>query len=323
VTGLSCLATILNPNGLGAWLYPFTLMRHQGMLDLVAEWHSPNFHLTAMRPYELLLLLAVGAAGLSRARRAPADLLLLVALIHASLVSLRHMPVFTLVAAPLAAEYLAATLAEAAAWLQSRRSARARRAAASGPTRSGWSTTLALVLAAAAIVAGMLGEWQRIPAGGWFDYCAMMDHFPKRACDFLARQNWDARLFNKYNWGGYCVWRLYPKYQVFIDNRAEVFFDTSFDDYKSISRCRDGWPKLLDKWSIDTVLMKRRDLVAQLLARTAGWQVAYQDEQAIVLHRDRSPSGQRPGGQEAGVNDGALRPASASLEPAEDSPDLH
>src|SRR5262249_60330877 len=130
VTGLSFLAALVNPAGIGAYLYPFTLMGHQRMLDTIAEWFSPNFHYLWLRPYELLVLLLIAGLGLSRARGGRlatgdlADLLLAVALVHASLYSTRHVPVFTVVATPLIAGHLAVALAAAGAWLRERRPAR-------------------------------------------------------------------------------------------------------------------------------------------------------------------------------------------------------
>jgi hypothetical protein len=278
VTGLSFLAALLNPAGIGAYLYPFTLMGHQRMLDTIAEWFSPNFHYLWLRPYELLVLLLIAGLGLSRGRRGRmatgdlADLVLAVALVHASLFSTRHVPVFTVVATPIIAGHLAVALAAAGTWLRERRLGGGR----------AWATAGATV----ALLFGLAHEWQRVPRSDWFGYCTQNSAFPKRACDFLARQNWNPRLLNEYTWGGYCIWQLYPKYQVFIDGRAEVYFNKAFGDYDHLAHCAAGWGDLLDEWSIDTVLMPPTDAIARALPTTGEWHVAYQDEQAVILRRN-------------------------------------
>jgi hypothetical protein len=278
VTGLSFLAALLNPAGIGAFLYPFTLMGHQRMLDTIAEWFSPNFHYQWLRPYELLVLLLIAALGLSRGRRARAaigdlaDLVLAVALVHASLYSTRHVPVFTVIATPIIAGHLAIALAAAAAWLRER--------------GFGGGRGLAMGVATVALLFGLGHEWQRIPRSNWFDYCTERSAFPTRACDFLARQNWNPRLLNEYTWGGYCIWQLYPKYQVFIDGRAEVYFNKAFGHYDHLANGKPGWGDLLDEWSIDTVLMPPTSALARALPTIGGWHVAYQDEQAVILRRD-------------------------------------
>ena len=101
------------------------------------------------------------------------------------------------------------------------------------------------------------------------------------------RQNWNPRLLNEYTWGGYCIWQLYPKYQVFIDGRAEVYFQKAFGDYDRLAHCAAGWGDLLDEWAIDTVLMPPTSAIARALPTTGEWHVVYQDDQAVILRRNR------------------------------------
>ena len=141
-----------------------------------------------------------------------------------------------------------------------------------------------------ALVFGIRQEWRRIPHRDWFAYSTELPGFPKRACDFLARQKWSHRLLNDYNWGGYCIWQLSPRYQVFVDGRAEVYARKAFGDYDRLVSCRAGWGDLLDEWEIETVLMPPTALLARALPTTGEWRVAYRDEQAVILRRkERAP----------------------------------
>jgi len=45
-------------------------------------------------------------------------------------------------------------------------------------------------------------------------------YYPERAADFLEEKVPSARIFNSYNIGSYLLFRLYPKFKVFIDTRG-------------------------------------------------------------------------------------------------------
>jgi hypothetical protein len=124
-----------------------------------------------------------------------------------------------------------------------------------------------------------------LPGGSWFDYSTRLDTFPVRACDFLLSHPKGARLFNHYSWGGYCIWRLWPRYRVFIDGRAEVYFETSYADNRAILTMQPGWERMLHAWGVETVLMPADALMARVLSERPGWRRIYADECAVVLER--------------------------------------
>ena len=68
-------------------------------------------------------------------------------------------------------------------------------------------------------------------------------------------------MFNEYDWGGYLLFRLYPKYRVFIDGR--VVRPDVFGDYRTIvsasmdtSNGRHSSIDLLEKYKIDFVIQR-------------------------------------------------------------------
>jgi hypothetical protein len=125
------------------------------------------------------------------------------------------------------------------------------------------------------------------PRGSWFARCAGLGYFPTRAVEYLASQPGGGRLFNEYGWGGYCDWRLWPKYRVFIDGRAEVFFHTSYWDYQKISGMEPGWQDRLRRWGVDTILIRSDAWLAKALAEQADWRRIYADNDAVIYRRAR------------------------------------
>jgi hypothetical protein len=272
VIGLSAVLSVLQPNGLALLRYPFMLMGHQVVMGFVQEWLSPNFHNDWVKPYEVLLLLALGGFALARRSIWLGDLILLIGLAHMSLFSIRQIPIFVLVCVPILAEPIADILRRTEEWLR-----------ADG--RLGATALLTTALALAIVAFGYALELRDIPRRGWFDYAGMMSSFPVRACDAIDAHDWNGNLLNDYKWGGYCIWRWYPRRKVFIDGRAEVYFKTSFDDYYAIHNVFPDWPERLRKWRIDTALLDRASHLARVMEASPDWTRAYADDVAIVFRR--------------------------------------
>jgi hypothetical protein len=285
VTGACALCGLVNPRGVEAYRYAFLLLGHQDMLNYIQEWWSPNFQDRLEKPLGYLLLLLACAGG-GRRRHSLRDLLLLVGLLHAALISHRHVPLFAIGCAPILAERLVVRGQELRRWLVTRRWP--------GPVwRAAASLTLTLLLSVCLVrqaeevrlLDALRDSAGGAPTGSWFSRSAGLGFFPIHAVEFLSAQPVGGRLFNDYGWGGYCGWRLWPKYQVFIDGRAEVFFNTSYFDYQQITRLEPGWQEKLRRWKVDTMLVSAGEALAGALAQEPGWRLIYRDKRAVIYRR--------------------------------------
>lgn len=278
--GVSIPVTLLQPNGFALWRYPFVLMGHDTVMGFILEWKSPNFHQRWVRPYELLLLLALASFALSRRSIWAGDLIFLVLLVHASLTSIRHIPVFALACAPIVATPLAQIVGRVERSLK-----------ADG--RFGRTAFLATGLALVTLAFGFAAELRGLPRRDWFSYTGALRGFPVAACDAIEVSGWKGNLFNDYKWGGYCLWRFYPERKVFIDGRAEVYFDTAFDDYYAIHNVFPDWAERLRKWRVDTALLDRQSYLARVMETSPEWVRVYHDPVALIFRR-REPFSGRP-----------------------------
>jgi hypothetical protein len=291
VTALCGLAGVINPNGAESYRYAFLLLGRNDMLDQVMEWASPNFHDAMEKPLIYLLLLVPLAGALVR-RSSARDLLLTAGFLHSTLFSKRHVPLMAIACAPIVAGLLAEAARDLRHWMTGRRwSYEGCRTAAA----IGLGLLLSARIAAHAweIHAPVLPDPPSgsAPATGWFPRFAQVSLFPDRACDFLMAQPRGGRLFNDYGWGGYCIWRLWPKYRVFIDGRAEVYFKTSYTDYLKIVDAEPGWEERLRRWDVDTILVDATTLLAATLTGKPGWRQVYEDEQAVIYQRVKPATG--------------------------------
>jgi hypothetical protein len=276
-TGLALLAICLNPYGPAIFLYPFTLLRHNSMINFVQEWFSPDFHAGYLKGYELCLFLLPTLLLLSRRPKRPGDMLLLLFWAYQSLQSRRHVPVFLIILLPVLADHLAGTLEQAVEWLRATGRRLAFRRA-----RGLATTALALLVAGGIAQAGAT-----LPRGDLFEYSAGLFFFPRAACDFIERQGWSGRMYNEFDWGGYCIWRFYPRQQVFIDGRCEVYFQGAWENHQAVHYAQADWEERLRAAGVDTLLINPNSYLNRVMPTSHEWVKVYADPEAIVYRRKR------------------------------------
>jgi len=76
--------------------------------------------------------------------------------------------------------------------------------------------------------------------------------YPEDSIRFIEKEGIQGPMYNDMRWGGYLIWRLWPKYKVFYDTRetnAEVLAT-----YLAISRGSSIWRTLLDSYGINFII---------------------------------------------------------------------
>ncbi|MGO9232345.1 MAG: hypothetical protein ACLQKA_24370 [Bryobacteraceae bacterium] len=266
------MASGINPNGFRA-LQVLLLYRSSAMQSHLIEWARPAL----WPPPVFVLVLAAAAGAMLWARRTVriADWLLLAAFSAAAFTAARNTIFIGFFAPVFLASYLP--------WKRAL------------PALADWIAAFAL---AAGVIWGVAaGDFFELRAAGW--------RYPTGAADFLASHNVTDRMFNTYEYGGYLMWRLWPRERVFIDGRA--LSDTLFDDYARILYNHDdsggkSAAQLLDQYGIQVIVMNTFEytngilyLLAPSLADPAQteWKLVYRDPQALVFMR-HPPAGVTP-----------------------------
>jgi hypothetical protein len=260
----------LNPNGLRMFAYPIETLRSTTMQNYIVEWASPNFHRPEYWPFLLILLATFATLCWSRNPLRPRDLILVLVALYASLISIRMIPLFVLVATPLIATRLGT-------WPRSRPRPR---------PRSHFRTSLnaAIILAMIAFATARVSQvidHQRD---------AEISEFPARPVAFLQQHPPAGPIFNLYDWGGYLIWKLYPTTPVFIDGRADLYGPDLFHDFADAYQFKNHWQQILQRWHVQTVIVPPASALAVGLQSAPGWTISYQDSQAIILTNLAAPT---------------------------------
>jgi hypothetical protein len=215
--------------------------------------------------------------------------LLLVFWGHLTLQSERHVTLATMVIAPVIAEQYSDLIARAVARLTSGAGTFARFLRAA----RGWyretiaidrQLTGALVsLATFGSVIVMIGSGL---GGKILPTRFNPNHFPDAAADFILRTNPEGNLYSTDQFGGYLIYRLYPRFKVFVDGRSDFYRQgTVLEDYDKIVTVKPQWAELLGKYDVRWMALRADEPLALIALASGQWQSVYRDSVAQILIR--------------------------------------
>ena len=294
VVGLTALlgvsaaaASLLNPYGVRAILFPLEVVRSVPFMTSTIEWFSPNFHHVAFRPLELMLLLLFPAFAWGRGRLSAADVGMILAFAHLGLTSVRHVPLFAIVAAPPLADALQGILGTLPRvdWARLRDAAQ-RRLPTLGPSLTAPGTPL---------LAGACSSWPRCPDTGrpwpgcrrtpsaWTSTRADIRHGPWRSSGSTGcRRPSSASTRGAGTSSGAsipttgCSW---------TGGRTSTAPTCSRTSWRS-TQVGPRWPIVLDKWQVQTILALRPSPLTEMLLAQGGWQLVFTEREAAVFVRE-------------------------------------
>jgi hypothetical protein len=285
------VASLANPYGWKLHAHIYGYLSNHFLMEHIDEFQSPNFHGAAQRCFALLLLAGmVALASRARAVRLSEGLVILFAL-YSGLYASRNIPVASLLLALVIGPPLSGAIENLAGRLTPLRRLGDRIATFTEKmgtlewTLRGhlWSIAAAVFLIVIAARGGSLGATRPIDAH--FD----PKRFPAAAVDFLDRKRAgerDSVTVPDY-WGGYLIYRLYPRTLVAVDDRHDLYGEEFFKSYFKMVRVELGWDELLKKYQSRCVLVPRGSALANILEQTPPWKRVYIDDVGVVFERNR------------------------------------
>jgi hypothetical protein len=268
-----CTAVVpLNPNGFRMFSYPYETLTSPSMAAFIQEWASPDFHKVTYLPLAILLLSTFAAMALSPTRSRLGEIFLVLITALGALRSVRHIPIFSLFAVPVLAKHLWA-VAKDRGWNKLLTGAEAR------PT--GLKLLINVILLLAPVALAVTRVWHF--ASHQRNYITLRN--PVAAVEFLKSQHLPGPIYNRYGWGGYLIYQLYPEYGVYIDGRADVYGDAFFTEAMQVYDGVGNWKEPLDRYGIQTVIIDTHVALSTALRNDNEWSKVYEDDQAVIFRR--------------------------------------
>jgi hypothetical protein len=248
----AALASLLTPQGIAGWWFPFKLMSFRFALDFVGEWHAP-----VLGPTEplVLWLAALVAFALWSGLSAPLFRVLMVAgLIAMAMSHTRNAELLAVLSPLLLAPSLTVPL---------------RPGGPRGILSSGAAVAVLLVVATAGAV--LRGYAHENPAIA-----------PAPALAAAKQAGLTGPVFNDYDFGGYLIFEGVP---VFVDGRIDLYGDDFMRAYAAaLDNKGDALLRLLDRYRVTWTLLKPGETAAAL-DRDPRWERVYADASAVVQRR--------------------------------------
>jgi hypothetical protein len=246
-------ASLFNPYGIGLHRHVANYLTSDWIRGAVDEFQSPRFRSENLLHFELLLVAALLVAGTLLARRRVADALLVIFWAHLALTSVRHVPVFVVVNAPLVAVEISRL----------------------------WEGTVRR--SSAKLVAGVM---LLTPADRWpSDFPDA--RFPTALTRSESTRLISARVFTSDQWGDYLIYHGWPEQKVFIDGRSDFYGPAIGNDYVRLMEARPGWANLFRKYEIEVALVPREWPLAELLGKDPAWRRIREDGLGVLYERRR------------------------------------
>jgi hypothetical protein len=268
---------LINPYGLKLHLFLVDYLRSDRIRDGVREFQSPSFRGENMLLYMVLLFLALAITGVLLRKRRLTEVLWLWFLGYNSLVSVRHVPLFAIVAAPILAGEITALWTR---WVQARPSRSIARTL-DAVTAQYHCRGLSLGLWAPAVTL-----WLAFSQGAGWPTDFLEGPFPVKIVAAHADELAASRVFTSDGWAGYLIYKNYPRQKVFFDDRHHYFGEPIIGDYLKIGGGSRQWRELMNRYGLDHALVGSDSPIASLLRLEPDWTAVQDDGSAVLFRRN-------------------------------------
>jgi len=269
-------ASLINPYGYHLHMHVAEYLRSDWIRNTIQEFQSPIFRSENILQFEALMLIGLVATGLLFRRRRVVEGLWIVYFAHMSLGSVRHVPIFVTVCAPV----IAAEISEWwRAWTEG-----AKKSSLFGIVNqmsgdlapsflriSAWPFLLVGTL----VAMGAPIKWPK-------DFPAIV--FPVKMIHEHSAQIFNKRLLTSDQWGDYLIY-LNPQQKVYVDGRSDFYGAEIGNQYLQLTGGQWNWEQIMQKNGFTSVLLPSELPICQLLKRDPGWRVEEDSGKTILLVR--------------------------------------
>jgi hypothetical protein len=271
----ACLAaSLINPYGWHLHQHVFAYLRSEWIMNTIQEFKSPSFRNENMMQFEVLLLIGLIVAGVLFRRKRISEGLWVLFFAHNALQSVRHVPIFATVAAPLIA-------AEITAWWNQWTADAGQRSLAGiinqlgGDFARGFGR-MSLWPAAAVVALMLIGA----PIPWPTDFPEEM--FPVKQVRAHPDLFLNARVLTTDQWADYLIY-VNPAQKVFMDGRSDFYGPEIGNQLLHMVEGKPDWAQILEKHKFTVALLPAESALVQLLKTHPEWRVLDDDGKRVLL----------------------------------------
>jgi hypothetical protein len=92
-------------------------------------------------------------------------------------------------------------------------------------------------------------------------------------------------MFNDDEFGDYVIYNMTGRYKVFIDGRSDMNNKEVLEEHFKVLRFQQDWGKVLEKYSINYMLIRSDSAFSRFLAERSEWPLIYSDSIANISVR--------------------------------------
>jgi hypothetical protein len=288
LAALCSLATLANPYGYRLHLHLVEYLRSSFVMDAVQEFQSPTFRGERMFQFELLLFAGLALAGLLLAKKRFVEALLILFWAQAALASVRHVPIFAIVTAPILVGQLSQVWND---WTRNKpRNSIAAIFRDLGNEFAGKS--LRATIWVPVMVFALVTSMSSAKGDTW------IDDFPKTKFPVALFNQYAEklapvtrpipRIFTSDEWGDYLTYRFYPRMRVFLDGRSDLYGPALGKEYVKLASGRYEWEQILNRYGIEIAIIPVDWPLAELLKRDPAWRLV-KDDGVGIFFEHRTP----------------------------------
>jgi len=274
IVGVVCLAaSLINPYTYHILLFPFDFVTNEYILAHVREFQATSFQDFLIYKYLFLIMLAVLIT--SRLRLNLIELILVLGFTYMSLYSVRNIPLFAIIVAPIIIRRLDDMMRQS----ENRVIRFLNERSASFMETEKEAKGFLWPALAVCLVLGML------VLGGVRHY---FDPEIKAvdAVEFLKEEHIPGNMFNDDEIGDYIIYAAYPQYRVFFDGRNDMYGVEHMQDYLRVVSLGRNWENVLEKYDIQWIFFNADSLLSRYLLERDDWHLIYADMVAHIYVQD-------------------------------------
>lgn len=279
--GVAAVAVLLNPYGVRLYEGVLTISGNPNLQPLV-EWQPLTLRMSQGRAAAAAVLALMFAYRFSPRRVSTTEVLLLTGLGAAALWSSRMLHWW----APVAAWYLALHAAAIVRQFCRRRQTQPRRSWTAGVACLGLA--LGLFFVSPFGITLLRGQPEQPQQRADLLARSTSPQTPLGAVAYLHEHPPVGLVYNTYEWGDYLLFAGPRDIELFTNSHAHLVPRPVWLDGLVIHRAGAAWQQRLDRYGVNSLVLNRHrntQLIRALRRADQTWEVAYQDDLAIVFRR--------------------------------------